>query len=56
MCKEYIFVLIFIGVYIIGFIVALVLNKLRFRKRLKELKSRYSEFNFSDPILPWERI
>lgn len=56
MRKEDIFVLVFIGVYVIGFIVALVLNELRFHKRLKELKSRYSEFNFSDPVLPWERI
>ena len=56
MRKEDIFVLIIIGIYIIGFIIALIYNELRFRKRLKELKSRYSEFNFPDPVLPWERI
>lgn len=56
MRKEDIFVLIVIGVYAIGFIIALIYNELRFRKRLKELKSRYSEFQFSDPQLPWEGI
>ena len=54
--QNNIFVLIFIGIYIISFIIALIFNELRFRRKLKELKSRYSKFQFSDPILPWEKV
>ena len=50
-----IFVLIFTGICIMGFVIALIYNELRFRKGMKELKERYAEFQFPDPPLPWER-
>lgn len=55
MTQGDIFVIIFVGICIIWFIIVLIYEHLRFRKNLKELKERYSEFQFPDPPLPWER-
>ena len=50
-----IFVLILVTVCITGFIIALIYNELRFHKDLKELRLKYSKYQFPDPPLPWER-